>query len=69
MQAGLSALMSDEHRAGIRVRAYSALQLRPTNGRPTGARRTCHTQIPTAHEHVEVYVGGIRGERGRTEQN
>jgi site-specific DNA recombinase len=36
MQAGLSGLMSDELRAGIRARTHSALQMRATMGRPTG---------------------------------
>jgi site-specific DNA recombinase len=38
MQAGLSGLMSDELRAGIRVRTHSALQMRATLGRPTGGK-------------------------------
>src|ERR1700730_1241242 len=38
MQAGLSGLMSDELRAGIRVRTHSALQMRATTGRPTGGK-------------------------------
>lgn len=38
MQAGLSGLMSDELRAGIRARTHSALQMRATMGRPTGGK-------------------------------
>jgi DNA invertase Pin-like site-specific DNA recombinase len=38
MQAGLSGLMSDELRAGIRVRTHSALQMRATTGRSTGGK-------------------------------
>jgi len=38
MQAGLSGLMSDELRAGIRVRTHSALQMRATLGRSTGGK-------------------------------
>ena len=38
MQAGLSGLMSDELRAGIRARTHSALQMRATEGRPTGGK-------------------------------
>jgi site-specific DNA recombinase len=38
MQAGLSGLMSDELRAGIRARTHSALQMRAMSGRATGGR-------------------------------
>ena len=38
MQAGLSGLMSDELRAGIRTRTHSALQMRAAMGRPTGGK-------------------------------
>jgi site-specific DNA recombinase len=38
MQAGLSGLMSDELRAGIRVRTHSELQMRAMAGRPTGGK-------------------------------
>ena len=38
MQAGLSGLMSDELRAGIRARTHSALQMRAVAGRPTGGK-------------------------------
>src|SRR5437016_2996380 len=38
MQAGLSGLMSDELRAGIRARTHSALQMRATMGHPTGGK-------------------------------
>jgi DNA invertase Pin-like site-specific DNA recombinase len=38
MQAGLSGLMSDELRAGIRSRTHSALQMRAAMGRPTGGK-------------------------------
>ena len=35
MQAGLSGLMSDELRAGMRARTHSALQMRAKSNRPT----------------------------------
>jgi DNA invertase Pin-like site-specific DNA recombinase len=38
MQAGLSGLMSDELRAGMRARTHSALQRRAITGRPTGGK-------------------------------
>ncbi len=38
MQAGLSGLMSDELRAGIRARTHSALEMRAIDGRPTGGK-------------------------------
>jgi site-specific DNA recombinase len=38
MQAGLSGLMSDELRAGIRARTHSALELRAKCGRATGGK-------------------------------
>jgi site-specific DNA recombinase len=38
MQAGLSGLMSDELRAGIRARTHSALQMRAMAGRATGGK-------------------------------
>jgi len=40
MQAGLSGLMLDELRAGIRARTHSALQMRATMGHPTGGSCT-----------------------------
>jgi site-specific DNA recombinase len=38
MQAGLSGLMSDELRAGIRARTHSALKMRAENNRSTGGK-------------------------------
>ncbi len=38
MQAGLSGLMSDELRAGIRARTHSALEMRAKSNRPTGGK-------------------------------
>jgi site-specific DNA recombinase len=38
MQAGLSGIMSDELRAGIRARVHSALEMRAEAGQPTGGK-------------------------------
>lgn len=38
MQAGLSGLMSDEMRAGIRARTHSALEMRAKEGKATGGK-------------------------------
>jgi site-specific DNA recombinase len=63
MQAGLSGLMSDELRAGIRVRTHSALQMRATTGRSTGGK--VYGYDP-AGEIVEAEAAIVREIFGRT---
>jgi site-specific DNA recombinase len=66
MQAGLSGLMSDELRAGIRARTHSALQMRATMGRPTGGKlygfdsqgRGIPAEVSIVREIFTRFVGG-----------
>jgi site-specific DNA recombinase len=59
MQAGLSGLMSDELRASIRVRTHSALQMRATNGHPTGGKVYGYTAAGEIAEIEAVIVREI----------
>jgi site-specific DNA recombinase len=74
MQAGLSGLMSDELRAGIKVRTHSALQMRAANGRPTGGKAYGYDasgQVIEAEADVvrEIFVRVAEGESMRVIAN